>query len=78
VQYFRVYETQGRGALHVHAPMVSDDGATAGGCRCAKLRALAIEHGFGHSLKWESDDGWQARSGSPRWLSGEVREAGGR
>lgn len=52
VQYFRVYEPQKRGLLHIHAVLVSGDGEP---IRLSerKLRALLIAHGFGHSFKWD-------------------------
>jgi hypothetical protein len=52
VEYFRVYEVQKRGALHVHCPMVGRETETVV-LSLRKLRALAIAHGFGHSLKWD-------------------------
>lgn len=52
VQYFRALETQHRGALHLHVPMVSGTDEPLN-ISPRKLRALAMKHGFGHSLKWD-------------------------
>jgi hypothetical protein len=52
VQYFRVYETQSRGALHIHVAIVSDSGSPIV-FSPRKLRALLIRHGFGHEMKWD-------------------------
>lgn len=49
VEYFAAKEVQRRGALHFHVLVRSSDGrpvALSGGV----LRALAIRHGFGHSV----------------------------
>ena len=48
VQFFKAAEVQTRGALHFHAPLVLEPGTVV---KLSEVRALAIEHGFGHSVK---------------------------
>lgn len=61
VEYFKGVEVQDRGALHLHVPMVSGDDAPVV-LSLRKLRALAIAHGFGHSLVWDPMTGGKAES----------------
>lgn len=53
LSYVRAVEVQGRGALHVHAPLIRSDGKALQ-LRVRDLRRLAIEHKFGHSLRWDA------------------------
>lgn len=47
VQFFAAKEVQERGALHLHVPLVFDRHQVV---TLAEVRALAIDHGFGHSV----------------------------
>jgi len=52
--YFRAIETQRRGALHEHVILCSPDPSRALVLSVRAVRALAIEHGYGHSLRLEA------------------------
>lgn len=47
VQYFKATEVQARGALHLHVPMRLTLGTR---LHLPTIRAMAIAHGFGHSV----------------------------
>jgi hypothetical protein len=51
--YFRAIETQSRGALHEHVLLVCPDPARRLVLDVARLRRLAISHGYGHALRVE-------------------------
>ena len=48
VEYFRVVEVQKRGALHLHVIVRLQRGQVV---KLSELRALAVHHGFGHSVR---------------------------
>lgn len=51
VAYFRAVETQRRGCLHEHVLIVPVDPSRRMALRVGAVRALAIKHGYGHSVR---------------------------
>lgn len=70
--YFRAIETQRRGALHEHVMLCSADPARPLVLEVESVRALAIAHGYGHSIRLDVVSG---AGGAAGYVSKYVSKA---
>jgi len=72
VQYFKAAEVQKRGAIHFHLLLRFERPRH---LKATEVRALAIHHGFGHSIQWDHLEGEDGQAKVSAYVAKYVAKA---